>query len=166
MTSFFFLKYTATPETYTLSLHDALPISVRAEHVVAGALEAVRDHRLRHAEARIERAVEEGAQAHVQVVFAPQVEDIAVAVDEVDRRALQPHVGHHGEPEAGREVRHLRRAALPVVFALRRLQRRETLPGRQREGAVAVGDRHAARDEELPAERIGDRAGRARGGEI
>src|SRR3712207_8382304 len=38
MTAVYFFNDTATPEIYTLSLHDALPIYVRAAHDVEGAL--------------------------------------------------------------------------------------------------------------------------------
>src|SRR2546430_12820725 len=40
-TSFFFFNDTATTEIYTLSLHDALPISAKAERPAAGRTEVV-----------------------------------------------------------------------------------------------------------------------------
>src|SRR2546427_8315136 len=40
---FFFFNDTATTEIYTLSLHDALPISAEAEHTVLGVEAAAQD---------------------------------------------------------------------------------------------------------------------------
>src|SRR6185295_20389538 len=88
--------------------------AVGAEHVVANALERAVDYVRRHAEAGVERAVEVCAQPHWQLALPPQAHRVAVALDEVDRGAGEPHVGDHGEPEAGGEVEYLRRAALAI----------------------------------------------------
>src|SRR2546426_12235689 len=57
---FFFFNDTATTEIYTLSLHDALPISgARAAPIVAGAARTGRArHALRHAAPHRERSEE------------------------------------------------------------------------------------------------------------
>src|SRR3712207_9534712 len=58
----FFFKDTATTEIYTLSLHDALPISVRREREDVGD-DAAEHERLRRLAQRVDQPVAPGAPA-------------------------------------------------------------------------------------------------------
>src|SRR5690606_41199626 len=77
----FFINYTATPYIYTLSLHDALPISVRSPHPVPGD--------------RGRLGVEVGAVArhHLRPLGHEHLEDHA-AVDDRDRKSTRLNSSH------------------------------------------------------------------------
>src|SRR3712207_9144736 len=67
---FFFFNDTATTEIYTLSLHDALPISARQTRTVALGRDGLRTERHRDDEARDERErgpgrTKRGSRAHL-----------------------------------------------------------------------------------------------------
>src|SRR2546430_17332571 len=81
---FFFFNDTATTEIYTLSLHDALPISLESEEL------RIRRHD-RDSHGQLERVLEELAQREVintGVIVSPDVRFYPVSVDRFIREIL------------------------------------------------------------------------------
>src|SRR2546422_4577134 len=75
-TSFFFFNDTATTEIYTLSLHDALPIS---------------EFLLEHARVAVVPGVDFGSDAHVRLSYATSAELIRQGLDRKSTRLNSSH---------------------------------------------------------------------------
>src|SRR3712207_9562269 len=87
---FFFFNDTATTEIYTLSLHDALPISQRALLDLAGSLGGDAQHL---------PGLAEGVQLAVRVVAEPQLDHPALLLGEfgdglLDRKSTRLNSSH------------------------------------------------------------------------
>src|SRR2546429_6380840 len=98
---FFFFNDTATTEIYTLSLHDALPISYRrprpAEPAGAGVLMATILHLIKSADAALARRSEEHTselQSRLHIVCRPLLEKEKTTNNENNYLACNCHVDH------------------------------------------------------------------------
>src|SRR3712207_7897065 len=84
----FFFNDTATTEIYTLSLHDALPISVRLERVVDhGEVARLEDVQRHLASRQQQRAGEREYRQDVRTILRP-------AVDRIDRKSTRLNSSH------------------------------------------------------------------------
>src|ERR687887_1619973 len=97
--------------------------SVGPPVVVPKPVKVVDDPGLPYRKARVIAAPEKQALTHLQVSLPPEVQCVLVRSETAETAV----VVNHRQPEAGREVHHLRSSSLLVLIGLHGLQSREPL---------------------------------------